>query len=232
MFKGYVMRPLAFLKYFLLIFVLGSCALDQEAKQAPILKETASLAEQVHALVVGRQEKAVNALSPEIASFVSSEPVASREKNQKGAGFTRVYQYGDGEAIATVFIYNNQDFGITGEITPAMEALMDRHLSEMQAMQDSGLYTQVKIGAQKTREFKARGIKYQVLETDVAFVQKDEPKISYFALGGNRELMSFIRIRITYPRAIRARMQENRTVFVREVFRELNEFASGDQNRQ
>ena len=147
----------------LTVLLLASCAAVHE-ERGDAAPETAfssvPLTEKVQNMVVAVQSEVAAALPDEIAGMKSAEPMADREKNQKGAGFTRVYTMGD--AVATVFIYNNQEFGISDEVNPAAEALMDRHLQEIHSMQDSGLYENVRAGDKKTRDFRWRRVRYQV----------------------------------------------------------------------
>ena len=134
--------------------------------------------------------------------------------------------YVNDDMMATVFIYNNQNFGVSEEVSPVLEALMDKHLQEIQAHQDAGLYSNVKIGTKKQRDFRWKGIKYQVLEADVQFSQKEETKKSFLVLGANKELMSYVRIRYTYPKSKQAVMNKKQGVFTRTVITALQDFAA------
>ena len=213
------------IKIFSLTFLLASCASMSSQEKAATLK--LSLTDRVQAQVVEMQKSVTEALPEEIAGLKSVEPVADREQNQKGAGFTRAYTAGD--IVATVFIYNNQDFGVPEEINENMEALMDKHLQEIQAMQDSGLYSAVKIGNKKTRNFRWRGVNYQVLEADVQFNQREEPKKSLLVLGSNKDLMTYVRIRYTYPKSKQAEINRKHAVFTRTVFVALRNFAQAQK---
>lgn len=208
-------------KIFSLTLLLASCAASPDENGQTAVKP--SLTDRVQAQVVEMQKSVAEALPDEIAGLKSVEPVADREQNQRGAGFTRVYT-ADG-IVATVFVYNNQDFGVPDEINQNVEALMDKHLQEIQAMQDSGLYSNVKTGTPKTRSFRWRGVNYQVLEADVRFNQRDEAKNSLLVLGANKDLMSYVRIRYTYPKSKQAEINKKQTVFTRTVFVALREFA-------
>ena len=193
-------------KIFSLTLLLASCAgVSGNGKQASL---NMSLTDRIQAQVVETQRSVTESLPDEIAGLKSVEPVADREQNQRGAGFTRAYTAED--IVATVFIYNNQNFGIPAEINPDMESLMDKHLQEIQAMQDSGLYTDVKTGTKKTRTFRWRGVNYQVLEADVQFSQREEPKKSLLVLGMNKDLMTYVRIRYTYPKSKQAQINKNK----------------------
>ena len=207
--------------------VLLSACVTTEQTEAPAVQSEPvrlSLIEKVQAVVVEAQKDATEALPEEIAGLKAVESVADREKNQRGAGFTRVYA-GD-DVVATVFVYNNQNFGISEEADPVLEALMDKHLQEIQAHQDSGLYTNVKIGTKKQRDFRWKGLKYQVLEADVQFSQKEETKKSFLVLGANKELMSYERIRYTYPKSKQSEMNKTQVAFTRTVMTALQNFAA------
>lgn len=210
------------LKVLPLIFLASSCA-HVSGSLGSSADEQSPLPERVQEMVVAVQSDAIEALPAEIAGFTSSEPVADREKNQRGAGFTRVYMLDD--AVVTVFLYNNQEFGAKNEITPLTESLMDKHLNEFQAMQDSGLFEDVKIGDKKTREFKWHSVPYAVTEAEINYKQKDEPKTSFLVLGGNSDLMSFVRIRFTYPKTMQRKVSGKKNVFTRTVMSSLHDFA-------
>ena len=111
-----------------------------------------------------------------------------------------------------------------------MEALMDKHLQEFQSLQDSGLYANVKIGAKKPREFRWLTVKYQVLEADVQFSQREEAKKSLLVLGANKDLMSYVRIRYTYPKSMQAEINKKHGVFTRTVMTALHNFAEAQKN--
>ena len=100
------------LKVLPLIFLASSCA-HVSGGSGSSADEQRPLPERVQEMVVAVQSDAIEALPAEIAGFTSSEPVADREKNQRGAGFTRVYMLDD--AVVTVFLYNNQEFGAKDE---------------------------------------------------------------------------------------------------------------------
>lgn len=214
------------LKVLPLIFLASSCA-HVSGGSGSSADEQRPLPERVQEMVVAVQSDAIEALPAEIAGFTSSEPVADREKNQRGAGFTRVYMLDD--AVVTVFLYNNQEFGAKDEITPLTESLMDKHLSEFQAMQDSGLFQDVKIGNKKTREFKWHSVPYAVTEAEITYKQKDEPKTSFLVLGGNSDLMSFVRIRFTYPKTMQRKVSGKKNVFTRTVMSSLHDFAQSSK---
>lgn len=217
------------LKIFCSVLLLASCAgIDsQKESDKPAVQVNLSLTDKVQELVVKTQETVTSALPDEIQGLQSTQSVADREKNQRGAGFTKVYALDD--AVVTVFVYNNQDFGISDEISPVMEALMDKHLQEFQGMQDSGLYEGVKVGNKKPREFRWRSVKYQVLEADVQFSQRGEAKKSFVVLGANKDLMSYIRIRYTYPKSRQAEFAKKQPVFTRTVFVAMNDFAQAQK---
>lgn len=215
------------LKIFCPILFLASCAGMDSQKESEAVQVSLSLTDRVQELVVKTQETVTSALPDEIQGLKSTESVADREKNQRGAGFTKVYTQDD--AVVTVFVYNNQEFGVSDEISPAMEALMDKHLQEFQSMQDSGLYEGVKTGNKKPREFRWRGVKYQVIEADVQFSQRGEAKKSFLVLGANKDLMSYIRIRYTYLKSRQAEFTKKQPVFTRTVFVTLNDFAQAQK---
>lgn len=216
------------LKVCAITLLLSACVTTKQAETSAVRPETKlSLTDRVQAAVVEMQKKAAETLPEEIAELKSVEPVAEREKNQRGAGFTRAYAADD--IVATVFIYNNQNFGVSEEVNADLETLMDKHLQEIQSMQDSGLYANVKIGTKKQRDFRWKSVKYQVLEADIQFSQKDEPKKSFLVLGANKDLMSYIRIRYTYPKSKQAEMNKKQTLFTRSVMTILRDFALTQQ---
>lgn len=206
--------------------LLSACAAGEQTETPTVQSDMVrlSLTERVQAAVTETQKIATQALPEEIAGFKSAEPVADREKNQRGAGFVRVYVNDD--MMATVFVYNNQNFGVSEEVSPALEVLMDKHLQEIQAHQDAGLYANVKIGTKKQRDFRWKGVKYQVLEADVQFSQKEETKKSFLVLGANKELMSYVRIRYTYPKSKQSELNKKQLVFTRTVMTALQDFAA------
>ena len=208
-----------------LAFLLSACGTAEQEETLTVEAEVPlSLIDRVQATVAETQREAMEALPEEIAGLKSVEPVADREKNQRGAGFTRVYT-ADG-IVATVFIYNNQNFNVPEKADADLETLMDKHLKEFQSMQDSGLYTDVKTGNKKPREFRWKSVKYQVLEADVQFSQKDEQKKSLLVLGTNKDLMSYVRIRYTFSQSEQAAVNKKNPVFTRTVMVALNDFAA------
>ncbi len=210
------------LKVLPFVFFAASCA-GVQSKGDGGMAAIKPLPDRVQEMVVAVQSDAISALPAEIEGFKSEEPVADREKNQRGAGFTRVYTSGD--AVVTVFVYNNREFGVTDGVSFVTERQMDKHLEEFQALQDSGLYENLKTGDKKTREFKWRSVPYAVSEAEVRFTQKDAPKVSFLVLGGNKDLMSFVRIRFTYPKSMQKRMNSKRNAFTRTVMSSLHDFA-------
>ncbi len=213
------------LKSFCLIFLISSCAVQEPLNVLDIPPEPEkTLTEKVQLLISETQENAMEVLPQEIAGLKSVEKVANREKNQKGAGFTRVYT--DGKIVATVFVYNNQDLGISEdlEILSQEEGLMEKHLNEIKTMQDSGLYSDVKISKITQRNFRWRSVPYQVLQASIDFKQKEEDKKSLVVLGVNKDLLSYVRVRYTYPKASQAEMNNKHYVFTRTVFVALNDF--------
>ena len=202
--------------------LLSACVTTKETETSAVLPKL-SLTDRVQAAVTEIQKNVTESLPDEIAGLKSAEPVADREKNQRGAGFTRAYTADD--IVATVFVYNNQNFGVSEEDEIALDALMDKHLQEFLSLQDSGLYTNVKAGTKKQRDFRWKGVKYQVLEADVQFSQKDEAKKSFLVLGANKDLMSYVRIRYTYPKSKQAEMNKKQGVFTRAVMVGLHDFA-------
>ncbi|HBO58688.1 MAG TPA: hypothetical protein DD624_02095, partial [Alphaproteobacteria bacterium] len=182
--------------------------------------------------VAKTQEAAISSLPAEIvankSTYKTVEAVANREKNQKGAGFTRVYGDDTGEVVITVFLYNNLEFGMTAEVSPATETLMDKHLQEFSAMQDSGLYDSVNAGEKNVRDLRWSGRKFQVLEVPVAFNQREEAKKSYLVLGANPDLLSYVRIRFTYPQG-RRDVERNKNIVTARILNALAVFAK-EQN--
>ena len=216
------------LKLYAATILLSACVETQRTEEQKISVRP-SLTERVQTAVVEMQKQATEALPEEIAGLKSAEPVADREKNQRGAGFTRVYANADNDLMATVFVYNNQNFGVPEEIDPVMEALMDKHLQEFKGLQDSGLYADVKAGETKQRAFWWKSVKYQVLETEVDFSHKEEDKKSLVVLGANKDLMSYVRIRYTYPKSKQAEMNKKQNVFTRTVMAGLHDFAAAQK---
>lgn len=220
------------LKFLCATVFLSSCAAATVDETTQTVEAKPSLVDRVQAQVVAVERAATEALPDEITGLKSTDPVADREKNQRGAGFTRVYREDDAENgfVATVFVYNNRNFGVDEEITPAVESLMEKHLQEIQALKDSGLYADVKTETPKVRTFRWGGVNYQVIEADVRFTTRDdEEKQSLIVLGANSELMSFIRIRYTYPRSKQARARSKTTVFTRSVFHAAHKFAQAQK---
>ena len=224
------------------LFLLTACAnmpvpvsSDEDAAEPPVEapKKSDALLDKVQELVAKTQEAAISSLPAEItankSTYKTVEAVADREKNQKGAGFTRVYG-DDDEVVITVFLYNNQEFGMTAEVSPATEALMDKHLQEFSAMQDSGLYDSVVVGEKNVRDLRWAGRKFQVLETPVSFNQREEAKKSYLVLGANPDLLSYVRIRFTYPQG-RRDIERNKNIVTARILNALAVFAK-DQKAQ
>lgn len=232
------------LKALLPVLLLTACAnmsvpvsvsSDEDAAETPVEapKKSDALLDKVQELVVKTQEAAISSLPAEItankSTYKTVEAVADREKNQKGAGFTRVYG-DDDEVVITVFLYNNQEFGMTAEVSPATEALMDKHLQEFSAMQDSGLYDAVNVGEKNVRDLRWAGRKFQVLEVPVAFNRREEAKKSYLVLGANPDLLSYVRIRFTYPQG-RRDVERNKNIVMARILNALAVFAK-DQKAQ
>lgn len=232
------------LKALLPVLLLTACAnmsvpvsvsSDEDAAETPVEapKKSNALLDKVQELVAKTQEAAISSLPAEItankSTYKTVEAVADREKNQKGAGFTRVYG-DDDEVVITVFLYNNQEFGMTAEVSPATEALMDKHLQEFSAMQDSGLYDAVNVGEKNVRDLRWAGRKFQVLEVPVAFNRREEAKKSYLVLGANPDLLSYVRIRFTYPQG-RRDVERNKNIVTARILNALAVFAK-DQKAQ
>lgn len=232
------------LKALLPVLLLTACAnmsvpvsvsSDEDAAETPVEapKKSDALLDKVQELVAKTQEAAILSLPAEItankSTYKTVEAVADREKNQKGAGFTRVYG-DDDEVVITVFLYNNQEFGMTAEVSPATEALMDKHLQEFSAMQDSGLYDAVNVGEKNVRDLRWAGRKFQVLEVPVAFNRREEAKKSYLVLGANPDLLSYVRIRFTYPQG-RRDVERNKNIVTARILNALAVFAK-DQKAQ
>lgn len=232
------------LKALLPVLLLTACAnmpvpvsvsSDEDAAETPVEapKKSDALLDKVQELVAKTQEAAISSLPAEItankSTYKTVEAVADREKNQKGAGFTRVYG-DDDEVVITVFLYNNQEFGMTEEVSPATEALMDKHLQEFSAMQDSGLYDAVNVGEKNVRDLRWAGRKFQVLEVPVAFNRREEAKKSYLVLGANPDLLSYVRIRFTYPQG-RRDVERNKNIVTARILNALAVFAK-DQKAQ
>lgn len=232
------------LKALLPVLLLTACAnmsvpvsvsSDEDAAETLVEapKKSDALLDKVQELVAKTQEAAISSLPAEItankSTYKTVEAVADREKNQKGAGFTRVYG-DDDEVVITVFLYNNQEFGMTAEVSPATEALMDKHLQEFSAMQDSGLYDAVNVGEKNVRDLRWAGRKFQVLEVPVAFNRREEAKKSYLVLGANPDLLSYVRIRFTYPQG-RRDVERNKNIVTARILNALAVFAK-DQKAQ
>lgn len=213
-----------------------SVSSDEDAAETPIEapKKSDALLDKVQELVAKTQEAAISSLPAEItankSTYKTVEAVADREKNQKGAGFTRVYGDDTGDVVITVFLYNNLEFGMTAEVSPVTEALMDKHLQEFSAMQDSGLYDSVVVGEKNVRDLRWAGRKFQVLETPVSFNQREEAKKSYLVLGANPDLLSYVRIRFTYPQG-RRDIERNKNIVTAGILNALAVFAK-DQKAQ
>ena len=188
------------------------------------------LFDRVQSDIAAAEGEAIAALPSVIEEFTASGPVADRESNQRGAGFTRVYTDESGEIVVTVFIYNNQDLGLTDDITPAAEALLDRHLQEIKQMESSGLYSDVKIGDRRApRELRWRREKFRIIEGDAQFVQNDERKMTVVMLASDKRLMSYVRVRFTYPRETRWKIEEKKGRFMATVLYALREITKVPQ---
>ena len=57
------------------------------------------------------------------------------------------------------------------------------------------------------------------------FRQRDSSKKSLLVLGGHKDLMSYVRIRYTYPKSKQAEINKKHPVFTRTVFTALYDFA-------
>ena len=99
------------------LFLLTACAnmpvpvsSDEDAAETPVEapKKSDALLDKVQELVAKTQEAAISSLPAEItankSTYKTVESVADREKNQKGAGFTRDRSV-DGQAFAGIFRY-------------------------------------------------------------------------------------------------------------------------------
>lgn len=230
------------LKALLPVLLLTACAnmsvpvsvsSDEDAAETPVEapKKSDALLDKVQELVAKTQEAAISSLPAEItankSTYKTVEAVADREQNQKGAGYTRVYGDED-EVFITVFLYSNREYGMTAEVSPATEALMDKHLQEFSALQDSGLYDSVNVGEKNVRDLRWSGRKFQVLEVPVAFNQHDDAKKSYVVLGANPDLLSYVRIRFTYPQG-RRDVERNKNIVTARILNVLAVFAK-EQN--
>lgn len=220
----------AILKACVSIALLSACAAVDLPNGNGKVSSGLSLVDKVQKAVVETQKATMMSLPDEIAGLKAVESVADREKNQRGAGFTRVYA--NDAVMATVFVYNNQNFGVSAQADEEMEALMDKHLQEFVSLQDSGLYSDVEIGKRKIREFRWSSVKYQVLENDVSFLQKEEPKKSLLVLGANEDLMSYVRIRYTYPKSKRSELNAKHATFTRTVMVALRKFAAAQKESE
>lgn len=227
------------LKALLPVLLLTACAnMPVPVEEEPVAelpaeapKKSEALLDKVQELVAKTQEAAISSLPAEItankSTYKTVEAVADREQNQKGAGYTRVYGDED-EVFITVFLYSNREYGMTAEVSPATEALMDKHLQEFSAMQDSGLYDAVNVGEKNVRDLRWAGRKFQVLEVPVAFNQHDDAKKSYVVLGANPDLLSYVRIRFTYPQG-RRDVERNKNIVTARILNALAVFAK-EQN--
>ena len=203
--------------------MLSACAETRQAEEQTATVRP-SLTDCVQTAIAENQKEALDSLPEEIEGLKTAEPVADRERKQRGAGFTRVYA--DGDVTATVFVYNNRNFGISEDPDTALEELMNKHLQEFRDLQDSGLYEDVNADEPKPRSFRWKSVKYQVLEASVRFSHKEEAKKSFVVLGANKDLMSYIRIRYTYPKSKQAEMNKKQEIFTRTVMAALHDFAS------
>ena len=204
--------------------LLSACAETSLSEEQSVAVRI-PLTDRVQTAIAEIQKEALETLPEEIAGLKSAEPVADREKKQRGAGFTRVYA--DNDIMATVFVYNNRNFGISEAPDSAWDELMEKHLQEFKDLQDSGLYEDVKTDEAKPRSFRWKSVKYQVLEASVRFSHKEEEKKSLVVLGANKDLMSYIRIRYTYPKSKQAEANKKQDVFTRTVLTSLYDYASG-----
>ena len=202
-----------------------------ESKKSSIGKndgEPKTLADRIQVVIAETQKEAVASLPSEIEGFTGTTDVADREANQKGAGFTRVYTDLNKDVVITVFVYNNQDIVLTDDVTTSVQELLDKHLQEVKAMERSGLYSGVKI-AERTaaRDLRWRREKFRVIEGDALFVQNNEKKKTVIMLASDKRLMSYVRVRFTYPRDQRWKVEEKKSRFMATVLFALREFTKG-----
>ena len=190
--------------------------------------EPKTLADRIQVVIAETQKEAVASLPSEIEGFTGTADVADREANQKGAGFTRVYTDLNKDVVITVFVYNNQDIVLTDDVTASVQELLDKHLQEVKAMEKSGLYSGVKI-AERTaaRDLRWRREKFRVIEGDALFVQNNEKKKTVIMLASDKRLMSYVRVRFTYPRDQRWKVEEKKSRFMATVLFALREFTKG-----
>lgn len=202
-----------------------------ESKKSSIGKndgEPKTLADRIQVVIAETQKEAIASLPSEIEGFTGTTDVADREANQKGAGFTRVYTDLNKDVVITVFVYNNQDIVLTDDVTTSVQELLDKHLQEVKAMEKSGLYSGVKI-AERTaaRDLRWRREKFRVIEGDALFVQNNEKKKTVIMLASDKRLMSYVRVRFTYPREQRWKVEEKKSRFMATVLFALREFTKG-----
>ena len=190
--------------------------------------EPKTLADRIQVVIAETQKEAVASLPSEIEGFTGTSDVADREANQKGAGFTRVYTDLNKDVVITVFVYNNQDIVLTDDVTASVQELLDKHLQEVKAMEKSGLYSGVKIAERTTaRDLRWRREKFRVIEGDALFVQNNEKKKTVIMLASDKRLMSYVRVRFTYPRDQRWKVEEKKSRFMATVLFALREFTKG-----
>ena len=197
-----------FFPVFFSFFLLAGCVhVSGDAEPPLTAAPPPSLAERLQNTVTAEQRKMMALLPDVIGGLTDENGVSDYEKNKKGAGYSRLYE-SDGKLL-TVFIGNNNSFTIKDGATPEAAEAMQKFLDEFKTYQDTGLYRRMKIEDVAEKEMTVGGKTYAFLRTTVSFEVKGEKKVTYIALIPNEKLLSYIRIRLTYPASFRAVSLQN-----------------------
>jgi len=185
-----------------LLLLAGCVHASGNAEPPEVAGPLPSLAERLQNTVTAEQRKMIALLPDTIGGLTDKKGVSDYEKNKKGAGYSRLYE-GDGK-ILTVFIGNENSFTVKDGVTPEAGDVMQKFLDEFTTYQETGLYRRMKIDDIAEKEMTVGGKTYAFLRTTVSFEMKGEKKVTYIALIPNEKLLSYIRIRLTYPASFRA----------------------------
>lgn len=219
-------------KFFLLfVFFLSACALNQ-SENGDLSEGYLTLGDKIQNQIVEYEEQAVLKLPDSLKDisekdvFFAQGEIANREQNQKGAGFIKSYETEDHSTLLTVFVYNNLEYGFSYEISPNLEELMSKHLSEIQMYQSTGIGENVKLGKVEKTEIKWKKKVYKLLETSAVYEKDGDDKKTYVMLASVPELFSYVRLRFTYDNNKKSRsfVESKRRVLMARILTMLSEF--------
>lgn len=206
------MKKNIFLSFLTALAFVSGCShqpLNETGEQQQAVK-VPTLVERVQSTITVEQKKVIDSLPDNIAGLIDENGVADYEKKHKGAGYSRTYE-ANGKML-TVFVGNNTEFGIEDGITPEAHATMENLLKELNDYQETGLYRHVKIDAVQEKEMTVSGKKYAFLRVTASFERQGERKVTYIALIPSKKLLSYLRIRLTYPMSFRATKLQNESL--------------------